>query len=329
MSYFMHYFRRHIPVLILVAIMNVIMVSVYFLYDFPFSSVIYPVILCDLLACIALCIDCYRTHERYRKLASITNPDVCEAACFPSPVTEVEQLQTQLIEQLRNTLTDHDQAHERTVQDMLDYYTVWAHQIKTPISAMKVHLQNEDTPFSRSLQNDLFHIEQYANMVLAYLRVSSSVSDFRFQKYDIDEIVRKAVRRFADEFIERKLSLHYTPLHMEAITDEKWLDFVICQVIGNALKYTPSGSISIYPKQPDTIVIEDTGIGILPEDLPRIFENGFTGYNGRLSPQATGIGLYLCRQVCNHLNHTITAESIPGSGTKIIISLNQNHLTQM
>ncbi|MGM9941088.1 MAG: sensor histidine kinase [Bulleidia sp.] len=329
MAYISHYLRRHIPDIVLVVIMNAIMISVYFLYDFPLSSVIYPVILCDLLACIALCIDGYLTYERYRKLTSITNPDVCETSCFPAPLTEVEQLQAQLIEQLRSTLTEHDQAHERTVQDMLDYYTVWAHQIKTPISAMKVHLQNEDTPFSRSLQNDLFHIEQYADMVLAYLRLSSSVSDFRFQKYDIDEIVRRSLRRYADEFIERKLTLHYTPLHMEAITDEKWLGFVIGQVIGNALKYTPSGSVSIYPKQSDTIVIEDTGIGILPEDLPRIFDNGFTGYNGRLSPQATGIGLYLCRQVCTQLNHTITAESTPGNGTKIIIALNQNHLTQM
>lgn len=329
MAYISHYLRRHIPDIVLAVIMNAIIISVYFLYGFPLSSVIYPVILCDLLACTALCIDCYRTYERYRKLTSITNPDVCETSCFPAPLTEMEQLQAQLIEQLRNTLTEHDQAHERTVQDMLDYYTVWAHQIKTPISAMKVHLQNEDTPFSRSLQNDLFHIEQYADMVLAYLRLSSSVSDFRFQKYDIDEIVRRSLRRYADEFIDRKLTLHYTPLHMEAITDEKWLGFVIGQVIGNALKYTPSGSISVYPKQPDAIVIADTGIGILPEDLPRIFDNGFTGYNGRLSPQATGIGLYLCRQVCDRLNHTITAESTPDNGTKIIISLNQNHLTQM
>ena len=112
------------------------------------------------------------------------------------------------------------------------------------------------------------------------------------------------------------------------MTDEKWLRFVVEQVLSNALKYTREGSISIYLEAPRTLVIRDTGIGIAPEDLPRIFEKGFTGYNGRSDQKASGLGLYLCRRVCAKLGHTITAESVPDQGTAIRIGLEQQAVTE-
>ena len=105
------------------------------------------------------------------------------------------------------------------------------------------------------------------------------------------------------------------------LTDEKWLSFVIGQLVSNALKYTPSGSITITLLPDKKLCIRDTGIGIAPEDLPRIFENGYTGYNGRLDKKATGLGLYLCKRICTNLGHTITAESVPDEGTAITIGL--------
>jgi len=128
----------------------------------------------------------------------------------------------------------------------------------------------------------------------------------------------------------KKISLDLQEMDTLVVTDEKWLVFVLKQILSNALKYTPAGrKISIYMdiNFVKTLVIEDTGIGISAEDLPRIMERGFTGYNGRMDKKATGIGLYLTRQILDRLNHEITIESVSGQGTKVYINL--SNLTKM
>lgn len=166
------------------------------------------------------------------------------------------------------------------------------------------------------MESELFKIEQYVEMVLQYLRLNSSINDFVLKEYDLDDIIRQAVRKYAPMFVRKKLTLHYDPVQTKVVTDEKWLVFVLEQVLGNAIKYTASGEISIY-MEGGCLVIEDSGIGILPEDLPRIFEKGYTGYNGRSDKKASGIGLYLVRKILNKLGHKILAESEPEKGTKV------------
>lgn len=212
---------------------------------------------------------------------------------------------------------------EQKYRDMMEYYTMWTHQIKTPIAAMRLLLQEEDTPLSREMQSELFQTEQYVQMALQYLRMEKMTSDLVFARYDLDALIRQAVRKYAPLFIRRKIILSYEPVHCEVLTDEKWLVFVLEQILSNALKYTKSGSIHIYlsPDAPKTLVIEDTGIGIAPEDLPRIFEKGYTGCNGRADKRSTGIGLYLCRQIMEKLSHTIRIKSEMGVGTKVYLGL--------
>ena len=207
-------------------------------------------------------------------------------------------------------------------QELVEYYTVWAHQIKTPIAAMRLLLQDADTDEQRALLEQLQSVE----MVLGYLRLESPSSDYVIRNYALDDIVRQAVRKYASQFIRRRLRLEYTPLNVSVITDEKWLLFVIEQVLSNALKYTRSGSVSITLEAPKTLCIRDTGIGIAPEDLPRVFEKGFTGCNGRTDKRATGIGLYLCRRILEKLGHTIAITSTVGEGTTVRIGLQQDAL---
>ena len=213
------------------------------------------------------------------------------------------------------------------MEDMVDYYTTWAHQIKTPIASMRLSLQQEDTPKARQLLQELSRAEQYVGMVMVYLRLTDGGSDFVLRTCDLDAIVRQAVRRFAGEFITRKLKLCYEPLNAACVTDEKWLLFVVEQVLSNALKYTREGSITITMEHPKTLVIRDTGIGIAPEDLPRIFEKGYTGYNGRTDKKATGIGLYLCKRILNRLGHEISISAQVGKGTRVSIDLSREELT--
>lgn len=254
---------------------------------------------------------------------------------LPGPEDEIEQLYQML---LKNAQIEHARQVGNILQEkseMTDYFTLWTHQIKTPIAAMHLLLQQEIRLQAQEItvqeenkaqeqyymqkqeiESELFKIEQYVEMVLQYLRLNSSVNDFVLQEYELDGIIRQAVRKYAPMFIRRKLSLHYEPLQVKAVTDEKWMTFVLEQILSNAIKYTSSGDISIRMEN-GCLVIEDTGIGILPEDLPRIFDKGYTGYNGRSDKKASGIGLYLVKKILNKLGHKILIESEPGKGTKV------------
>ena len=329
MKLFACYMKEHRLFLTIHILCQLLLVFMFMLCKIPADTFLYPILLVDSIFVIYALSRFFQYRSRYEKIHRITQPQFADSSRYPELFTQIEKEEYRLIQDLRPPLSDEKNTYERKQREMMDYYTVWVHQIKTPISAMKLHLQNEDSAFSRSLQADLFHIEQYVEMALAYLRLSSEETDYRFQKYDMDTLIRNSIRKFADEFIERKISMSFTPTGIQAVTDEKWFRFVMEQVISNALKYTPSGSVRIYASDRDTICFEDTGIGILPEDLPRIFDNGFTGYNGRLSPQASGLGLYLCRKICNNMNHSISASSIVGKGTRISIHLHQyQNLTQ-
>ena len=285
-----------------------------------------PTLLCAFIGLFVLIFDFLRVKDRHKELAQIKSIPDAITATFPADNNIQNEDYREVI---RLLCEEHNQYKSETnykYTDMIDYYTVWAHQIKTPIASMRLTLQNEDSALSRKLTSDLFRIEQYVEMVLTFLRLDAESTDYVFKEYDLDSIVKSAVRKFSSEFIDRKLRLIYEPLNASVITDEKWLSFVIEQVLSNALKYTPSGSITISLAGEKTLRIQDTGIGIDPSDLPRIFENGYTGFNGRTDRKASGIGLYLCRRVCNNLGHTITASSIADVGTTIDIDLTQTKL---
>lgn len=148
-------------------------------------------------------------------------------------------------------------------------------------------------------------------------------ADLELKRYDLLEIIRQAVRKYSRLFILQKMKLNLEEMDYQVLTDEKWLLFAIEQILSNALKYTKEGGISIYmaKDRKDTLVIEDTGIGINPEDLPRVVEKGFTGYNGRNHKKSTGLGLYLSKEILEKLNHTLTLESEVGKGTRVFIYL--------
>ena len=326
MDLFLKYLKQKLWLFVVGGTFSLIFTVSFFLYHLPVEAVIYPTLLCAFIGLFVLIFDFLRVKDRHKELAQIKSIPDAITATFPADNNIQNEDYREVI---RLLCEEHNQYKSETnykYTDMIDYYTVWAHQIKTPIAAMRLTLQNEDTPLTRKLTNDLYRIEQYVEMVLTFLRLNSDSTDYVFKEYDLDNIVKSAVKKFSSEFIGRKLRLIYDPLNTSVITDEKWLSFVIEQVLSNALKYTPSGSITISLVGEKTLRIEDTGIGIAPSDLPRIFENGYTGFNGRTDKKASGIGLYLCRRVCNNLGHTITANSTVDVGTAIDIDLTKTKL---
>ena len=209
---------------------------------------------------------------------------------------------------------------------MEDYYATWVHQIKAPIAVMNVLLQQEDTETNQNLKAELFRVEQYVEMALGYVRLDSGTKDLVIAQYPLDEIVRKSIRKYAGQFIRRRIRLIYEGTDQIVLTDEKWLSFIIEQLLSNAVKYTLKGTVTIIVSEEKKLTVTDTGMGIAPEDLPRIFEKGYTGYNGRMERKSTGIGLYLCKTIIQKLGHSIRAESRVGVGTKIYISLERENV---
>lgn len=209
-------------------------------------------------------------------------------------------------------------------KELREYYAMWVHQIKTPISALRLLLQekNETGEQNEELE-ELFCIEQYVEMALQYVRLESETNDFVVEKVKLDGVIRGAIRKYARMFIHKKINLEYQGTELMALTDEKWLSFVVEQILSNAVKYTAKGKITIRFEGEGTgtlfLVIADTGIGIKAEDLPRICEKGYTGYNGHADKRSTGIGLYLCNRILKKLGHSLTITSKEGEGTRVSI----------
>ena len=236
---------------------------------------------------------------------------------LPLARTPLEHDYQQLLEILhtkQNRILDETADSKRFLQD---YYAMWVHQIKVPIQAMRLLLSKEEK--NSPLNLELFKIEQYVEMALSCARLESDSTDYVIRSLPLEQIVKPAVRKYAPMFISKKLSLEMSSLTATVLTDEKWAQFIVEQILSNSLKYTRTGSIRIWQKDPAALVIEDTGIGIDPADIPRLGERGFTGYNGRLDKKSTGIGLYLCKEISRRLSHTLTIESEPGKGTRVTI----------
>ena len=298
---------------------------VYFLFDLPPIPYFYALALDLFVGAVALVLDFAAFLRKHRLLSALRRQVEVGMEYLPRPHTALEADYQAVLREASQSLRTQGADFARREKDAVDYYTLWVHQIKTPIAAMNLLLR-EDTDENRALQAELFKIEQYTEMVLCYLRLEDGGSDYVIKTYDLDGILRQALRKFGPQFIRRRLALDYGPIHSQILTDEKWFLFVVEQVLSNALKYTRSGTITLSLAAPQILSIRDTGIGIAPEDLPRIFERGYTGCNGRLDKRSTGIGLYLCRRICKNLGHTITARSQAGVGTEIRIDFSRNLL---
>ena len=285
----------------------------------------YTALLCTALALAVALADLRRFALRHRQLSDALKSIRVSDEQLPPPGDLIGEDYTRLIRALGEEKTRSAGAMDLRRREMEDYFTLWAHQIKTPIAAMRLILQTRPENSAGELSQELFRVEQYVEMVLNYLRLDSDSTDFVFKTCDLDGIIRQCVRKYAKQFIRKKISLEYEGTDVQVLTDEKWLCFVIEQLLSNALKYTNVGSIRIYT-QGGTLVIEDTGIGIAPEDLPRVFEKGYTGYNGRTDKKATGIGLYLCKRILQKLGNEISISSVVGQGTRVSIDLRREEL---
>ena len=296
-------------------------VLIFWLYGLPGEAIAYLLCLCCIGTSFWAVLSFVRFWRKHKILRKMEEAIFVTTEDLPETSTLIEEDYQLLIQRLVRENRQRQAAADSMLEDLTSYYTLWVHQIKTPIAAMDLLLQagpNRATEMEIELQK----ITQYVDMALQYLRLDSTAKDLVLQRCQLDEVVRQTVRKYAKLFILKKIQLVFQETKWEVLSDEKWLCFLLEQLLSNALKNTPEGGkISIFLEGETNLVIADTGIGIAPEDLPRVFEKGFTGNNGRMDKKATGIGLYLCRRVTNLLGHTISIASEPGVGTQVRLGL--------
>ena len=332
-------------------LMIVTMSCIHLLYMYLIGArkqdMVYAAVLDAILLLITVLVGFFRYSSKVKALSNALKRPVEEQAQLPEATDDVEILYHRLLENQSIARSESESSAAVRQSRMRDYYSMWVHQIKTPISAMKLLLEAEREELGQmmcdeeqqaafkelsdnldSFEDELFRIEEYVGMALQYQRVSSTENDFVLEKVSLDGVIRDTIKKYAKIMIRRHIGINYSGTKKQVYTDEKWLAFILEQILSNAIKYTQQGFVTIETAEEKDrffITIKDTGIGIKAEDLPRVFEKGYTGYNGHADKKATGIGLYLCRQMADKLGHTIRMESELGKGTKVWIGFDLDY----
>ena len=309
------YSRRFILSLLLVIFS--IMGMFAFIFEDGRSLLEYQLLLAFLLASFFLGMDLASAYKEYRNQLFYASG---------RPQTALEALLFEKLALLEMDKKNRAIEEREKLNDLMDYYTLWAHQIKTPIAASSLLVgEIEDKKVKNQLEQELFKIESYVNIVLQYLRLESFHEDLVLKKENVEDLVKEIVKKYAIFFIQKGLSLNLHDLDRTIITDKKWFVVILEQVLSNSLKYTSQGGIEIY-FQEDTLYIKDSGLGIQDADLLRVFERGFSGYNGRLTQQSSGLGLYLSKKIADELGHQISIASQVGQGTTVMISFSEKKM---
>lgn len=234
-------------------------------------------------------------------------------------------------EKLKNQIQELEEANLNLRNDFLakekelqEYFLIWIHQIKTPITAGKLicdsDIENENV---KNIKKELIYIEDYTNMALSYLKMANHNTDMDISLVNLDDIIRPLIKKYAILFISNNIKLEYEKLNVKVITDSKWCMVVIEQLLSNAIKYTKNGIVSIsFNEKENYLEIKDNGIGIKDSDLPKIFDKGYSGFNGRQNQKSTGIGLFLVKQILDKLGQKVKLESKLGEGTSVKVYFN-------
>lgn len=319
-----NYIKDHYKLYIIYFLGILLFDLVLYLENISLSLLYYPNALCITFMLLYFIYDCVKYNRKIKALKYALNLDYIYSDNMPLPTNEIEASYNHIIDKINalNTLLNNQK--DEAYHDLSDYMTLWVHQIKTPIAGLRLLIQSGNlNPQLLSMQ--ILRIEQYVDMMMYYVKIGDISHDLKIARYKMEDIVNEVIKKQSLFFIHKKISLKLDNLNQEVLTDEKWSSFIIEQVLSNALKYTKEGSIHIYMRD-ETLYIQDTGIGIKEEDLPRVFEKGFTGTNGRIDKKASGIGLYLVKNICDALGYHISIDAKVNRGTIVSICFEKKPL---
>ena len=316
-QFFLAYLRSRIRLLVFIFLISCLALTFHILFTNLGSYFLYFFLLCSVLTLLFFIWDILAEAEVYRKEILYSERE---------PKSPLECALAEKLDEREAELYQKKSEAESKLTDLLDYYTLWVHQIKTPIAATHLLVAEvSERALKRQLEQEIFKIDSYTNLVLQYLRLESFHDDLVLKKENIEDLVKEVIRKYAIFFIQKSLSINMHDLDRSIVTDKKWLLVVIEQILSNSLKYTNEGGIEIYMDGQD-LCIKDTGIGIKNSDVLRVFERGFSGYNGRMTQQSSGLGLYLTQKISQELGHQIRIESELGQGTTVRIKFSEVNL---
>ncbi|MCY7102246.1 sensor histidine kinase [Streptococcus oralis] len=309
-SFFLAYLRSRSRIFVYIFLLGFLVLLFQFLFASLGTYFLYFFLLSGFLTFLFLTWDIFAEAQVYRQEVLYAERD---------PKSPLECTLAEKLEKRESELYQKNSEAQSKLTDLLDYYTLWVHQIKTPIAASRLLVAEvSDREVKQQLEQEIFKIDSYTNLVLQYLRLESFHDDLVFEKVQVEDLVKEVVRKYALFFIQKGLTVNLHDLDKIIVTDKKWLLVVIEQILSNSLKYTKEGGLEIYMEGQE-LCIKDTGIGIKNSDVLRVFERGFSGYNGRLTQQSSGLGLYLSKKISEELGHQIRIESEVGKGTTVRI----------
>ena len=312
-----YYIRSRLPFYLLVIFNGIILILFAFLFEEAADVLYYSLTILTFVSIIMVAWDLFRSYQSY-KLAYLYEEI--------TPLSPLEFYLAQTLENARENQKNQTEEGCKRYTDLMDYYTLWVHQIKTPIAAIQLLVQDVTDRNIRSLlEQEIFKIDAYTHLVLQYLRLENFHDDLQLKQVALEQLVKEVVRKYSLFFIQKGLTINLDDLDVKVISDEKWLLVIIEQILSNSLKYTKSGGIEIYFKD-NTLYLKDSGIGIKDSDILRVFERGFSGYNGRLTQQSSGLGLYLSKKIADQLGHDISISSQVGQGTTVSIHFQKKKL---
>ena len=321
MKLFSHYLKDRAFFIAIYVASVFVCFCVFKLYNLELEAFTYAFMLLCVLLVVCFFWDYHKYYKKHQTLVTLQSNSNVSLSCNLQDSSLMGEDYHKILVAMKEYHDEYVISSENKMHDLEDYFTMWVHQAKLPIAAMKLLLEDEE--LSRSeIKLQLLRMDQYTDMVLAYLRLHSTHTDFLFKELELDDLIRQSICRFSTEFIRKHIQLSFKETGDVILSDEKWLVFVLEQILSNSLKYTnENGLISIYMNSKHVLVIEDTGIGISASDINRVFEKGYTGINGRSDKTASGLGLYLCKNILDMLNHKIRIESNVGKGTRVILDL--------
>ncbi|OAA95092.1 sensor histidine kinase [Clostridium coskatii] len=291
------------------------------------SNAEYLIIVSFLLFIIYLVIDYSLIRFNMNKIRNIPKEGLEWIHSLPSPMNYEQKFYLDVINKVYENANLQIEGLINNNNESVEFLTTWVHEIKTPIAASKLIIENnlssENEKTLYGIEMEIEKVEDYVQKALFYSRINDFSKDYRIDNVKIETAVKESIKSEVSWFINKNIKLNIEDLDVEVDTDYKWLEFIIKQILDNAIKYTPKdGGIHIYTKVQEKekiLYIKDNGIGIKREDIARVFEKSFTGYNGRVKRHSTGMGLYISQKLAGKLGHYIAIESEYGRGTEVSI----------
>ena len=313
-----NYLKENIKVYVMYVLFTGLTLVTIYLYELPQDLFLDITLFLTFVLVVYSLIEGYRYRQKIKQLQHLQERSLTlhSMAFFPKATQKNEQIYQELLQKL---LQEKERQQQQTMEQQeifLEDFGLWMHQIKTPIAALDLLVQSSEID-RKLMKNELFKINECLQLMLNYLRQNLSQEDLVIEKIQLEPVVKKVLKKYAIFFSQKNLRLVLKGLNITVYTDRKWLIFILEQVVFNAIKYTENGEIALCWE--NQLVIADTGMGIRPEDVPRVFEKGYTGYNGREQQRASGLGLYLCTIVAEKIGISLSLTSELGKGTKVML----------